>query len=98
MSVAPHDRVSPQAHAARGDPRQAFHGAAPWAVLAADPAVEAGGVDALEKVGVVHLAVVGLAAVGRAGDLIVAGERGELLDGRGDVALLDLAVVEVELE
>ena len=55
-------------------------------------------VDQLEEIAVVHLAVVGLAAVGRARDLVVAGERAELLIAIGDVALHDLAVIEVELQ
>ena len=47
---------------------------------------------------VVQVARVGLAAVGRVGDLVVAGEGRVLLEGDGHVAVLDLAVVEVELQ
>ena len=52
---------STQANAARGGPFEALHRAAARAVLAADPAGEAGAVDKAEQIGVAHLAVIGLA-------------------------------------
>ena len=66
--------TSPQRHAAGLGPAEAFDRAAARPVLAADLALVAAGVDLLQQPAIVQIALVGLAAIGRVGDLVVAGE------------------------
>src|SRR5260370_4446421 len=91
-------RRSPERYAGSLGPSEALDGAAARLVFAADPALVAAGVDLLQQPAVVQVAFVRLAAIGRVGDLVVASEGRVLLDGDGDVAILDLAVVEGELQ
>src|SRR6266851_9479736 len=67
-------------------------------VLAADPAGIAELVQKIVEEGIVDLADIGLVAARRAGDLDVADARHQLLGALGEIALHDLAVIEVELQ
>src|SRR5690606_9384361 len=89
---------SAEAHAAALGPFQSFDRAPPRPVFAADPAVEPGFVDQPEEPRVIQLALVRLAAIGRIGKLVVAGERRVLTDCRSHVAFHHLPVVNVELQ
>src|SRR6266851_4921400 len=67
-------------------------------VLAADPAGIAELVQKIVEEGVVDLADIGLVAPRRAGDLDVADARHQALRPFGEIALHDLAVIEIELQ
>src|SRR5260221_13694651 len=79
-------------------PAEPFDCAGGGAVLTADPAVIAELVEQIEEIGVVHLAAVGFVAVGDAGDLDMGVASGEAAQTDGEIALHDLAMIEVELQ
>src|SRR5215510_12143888 len=87
-----------QRDAAGLGPAEALERGAARLVLAADPAVVAAGIDLGEQPAVVEVARVGLTAVGRVGDLVVARESFVLLHRDGNVAVLDLTGIDVELQ
>src|SRR5262245_29827021 len=88
----------PQRDAAGLGPAEAFQRGAARLVLAADPALVAARVELGEQPAVVEVASIGLSAVGRVGDLVVAREAGILPHRDGDVAVLHLTVIDVELQ
>ena len=67
-------------------------------VFAADPAVIANLVEELEQIGVVDLAAIRLVALGDAGDLHMRVTARKAADMRGEIALHDLAMIEIELQ
>src|SRR5215213_1604691 len=84
--------------AVRLEPAKAVLGAALGPVFAPDEAIEAGLVQNGEQERVVHLAGVGLVAVRNTGDLDMPGQVGICSDPSGEIALRDLAVIQVELQ
>src|SRR5262249_1099134 len=87
-----------QRDAAGLGPAEALQRAPARLVLAADPAVVAARIDFGEQPAVVEVARVGLAAVGWVGDLVMARERGVFSHRHGNVAILHLTVIDVELQ
>src|SRR5260221_12205738 len=79
-------------------PAEPFDCAGGGAVLTADPAVIAELVEQIEEIGVVHLAAVGVVAVGGAGDLGmgVAAREGAQTDG--GIGRHDPAMIKVGLQ
>src|SRR5258707_1241729 len=66
--------------------------------FASDPALVAELVEQVVEEGIIDLADIRLVAAGIAGDLDVADARHQALGALGEIALHDLAVIEVELQ
>src|SRR5262249_55773299 len=91
LLLAGFDSINPR-------PAQALFGSCARAVFAPDPFAVAETIERGEDLGIVHLALVGLAPRRHRRDLHMADERQMFLEPPNEIAADDLGVIEVELD